>query len=48
MYSFGLIGLGAANSLLLIRMEKEGMLEGAAGVVFDHNFKAVNDKTYCF
>ena len=48
MYSFGLIGLGAANSLLLLRMEKEGMLEGAAAVVFDHNFKAVNDKTYCF
>ena len=48
MYSFGLIGLGAANSLLLLRMEKEGLLEDAAGIVFDHTFKAVNDKTYCF
>ena len=46
MYSFGLIGLGAANSLLLLRMEKEGLLEDAAGIVFDHTFKAVNDKTY--
>ncbi|MGB2275090.1 MAG: lycopene cyclase family protein, partial [Schleiferiaceae bacterium] len=48
MYSFGLIGLGAANSLLLLRMEKEGLLEDSAGIVFDHTFKAVNDKTYCF
>lgn len=48
MYTFGLIGLGAANSLLLLRMEKEGLLEDAAGIVFDQSFKAVNDKTYCF
>jgi len=47
-YTFGLIGLGAANSLLLLHMEKEGLLEDSAGIVFDHSFKAVNDKTYCF
>ena len=29
-------------------MEKEGLLEESAGIVFDHSFKAVNDKTYCF
>ena len=48
MFSFGIIGLGAANSLLLLRMEKAGVLEGASGIIFDPNFKATNDKTYCF
>jgi len=48
MYSYGLIGLGAANSLLLLRMEKEGVLAESSVVIFDHSFKAVNDKTYCF
>ena len=48
MYSYGLIGLGAANSLLLLRMEKEGLLAESSVVIFDHSFKAVNDKTYCF
>jgi lycopene beta-cyclase len=48
MFSFGIIGLGAANSLLLLRMEKAGILKDATGIIFDPNFKAVNDKTYCF
>lgn len=48
MFTFGIIGLGAANSLLLLRMEKEGLLTDVSGIVFDPSFKAVNDKTYCF
>ena len=48
MFSFGIIGLGAANSLLLLRMEKAGLLNDASGIIFDPNFKATNDKTYCF
>jgi len=47
-FTFGIIGLGAANSLLLLRMEKEGLLTDVSGIVFDPSFKAVNDKTYCF
>lgn len=48
MYQFGLIGLGAANALLLIRLEQENRLEELFGVVFDSSEKSVNDKTYCF
>lgn len=48
MHHIGLIGLGAANSLLLLKMEREKMLHGLSMVVFDSSTKESNDKTYCF
>lgn len=48
MNNFGLIGLGAANALLLLRLEQENRLGALSGIVFDSSDKAINDKTYCF
>lgn len=45
---FAFIGLGAANSLLILRMLEEGLLDGKSAIVLDPDPKKVNDKTYCF
>ncbi|HCY24709.1 MAG TPA: hypothetical protein DHU80_00620, partial [Cryomorphaceae bacterium] len=44
----GLVGLGAANSLLLIEMERKGLLSDHAILVLEPDTKLANDKTFCF
>lgn len=41
-------GAGAAASLLLLRMEQRGLLDGKKIVVIDPDTKSKNDKTFCF
>ena len=41
-------GAGAGASLLLLRMEQRGLLDGKKIVVIDPDTKSKNDKTYCF
>lgn len=48
MYNVVLVGLGAANSLLLMRMKQEGLLDHLAVLILDPNNKRENDKTFCF
>ena len=47
-YEMGLVGLGAANSLLLIEMERKGLLSDHAILVLEPDTKLANDKTFCF
>lgn len=42
------IGLGAANCLLLIKMNENGLLKGKKIAVIEPNEKTVGDKTFCF
>ena len=41
-------GAGASATLLLMSMERQGMLKGKKIVIVDPDSKTVNDKTYCF
>jgi lycopene beta-cyclase len=41
-------GGGASATLLLMQMEKDGLLLGKSIVIIDPDTKTVNDKTYCF
>lgn len=47
-YRFGILGLGAANSLLLIHLHERGQLKGQKTVIFEPDLKRKNDKTFCF
>lgn len=42
------IGLGAANCLLILELEKEGLLADRRFVIIESNFKNKKDKTFCF
>ena len=41
-------GGGASATLLLMQMEKDGLLLGKSTFIIDPDTKTVNDKTYCF
>lgn len=41
-------GAGASATLLLIEMERRGMLKGKRVLIVDPSAKSTNDKTYCF
>lgn len=41
-------GAGASATLLLMSMERRGLLEGKTVLVLDPDAKSQNDKTYCF
>ncbi len=41
-------GAGASATLLLMSMERQGMLKGKNIIIVDPDSKTVNDKTYCF
>lgn len=47
-YEIGLVGLGAANSLLLLEMERKELLSDHAVLVLEPDTKLANDKTFCF
>lgn len=48
LYDFVFLGLGASNSLILINLEKKGLLEGKNICILEPNAKDINDKTFCF
>lgn len=45
---FLFVGGGASATLLLLSMEKNGLLNGKQIVVIDPDDKSKNDKTFCF
>ena len=47
-YDIALVGLGASNSLLLLELEKQGLLEDLRVLILESESKWKNDKTYCF
>ena len=47
-YEIGLVGLGAANSLFLLEMERKGLLDDYPVLVLEPDTKLTNDKTFCF
>lgn len=42
------VGAGASSTLLLMSMNRRGLLHGKKFLVIDPDFKQINDKTYCF
>tara|TARA_R110002049_G_scaffold194392_2_gene363280 strand:+ start:7971 stop:10001 length:2031 start_codon:yes stop_codon:yes gene_type:complete len=47
-YDFLFIGLGAANSLLILSLYKNKLLEGKNIAIIDPSKKLTDDKTFCF
>ena len=47
-YDIALVGLGASNSLLLLELEKQGLLKDLRVLILESESKWKNDKTYCF
>ncbi|MFT5245200.1 MAG: lycopene beta-cyclase, partial [Psychroserpens sp.] len=47
-YDFLFIGLGAANSLLILSLYKNGLLDGKTIAIIEPSNKLTNDKTFCF
>lgn len=47
-YDFLFIGLGAANSLLILSLYKNGLLEGKTVAIIDPSSKLTDEKTFCF
>jgi lycopene beta-cyclase len=47
-YDFLFIGLGAANSLLILSLYKNNLLDGKTIAIIDPSNKLTNDKTFCF
>ncbi|MDP2175583.1 MAG: beta-carotene 15,15'-dioxygenase, Brp/Blh family [Bacteroidota bacterium] len=47
-YDYVFIGLGASNSLILLKLLQKGLLESKKVAIFEPDKKNVNDKTYCF
>jgi lycopene beta-cyclase len=47
-YDFVFIGLGASNSLILLALEENGLIQNKKIAVFEPDTKSNNDKTYCF
>lgn len=41
-------GAGASATLLLMSMEKHGLLKNKSVIIFDPHDKQINDKTFCF
>lgn len=47
-YDFLFIGLGAANSLLILSLYQNGLLEGKTVAIIDPSSKLTDEKTFCF
>jgi lycopene beta-cyclase len=47
-YDLLFIGLGAANSLLILSLYKKGLLDGKTIAIIEPSNKLTNDKTFCF
>lgn len=48
LYDYAFIGLGCGNSLLLLEMEKNGLLVEKNVIILEPEKKTGNDKTFCF
>ena len=47
-YDYLFVGLGAANSLLILRLHDEGLLVGKKIAIIEPDTKAINDRVFCF
>ena len=47
-YDFTFIGLGASNSLILLSLLKNKLLNEKTVLIIEPSLKLINDKTYCF
>ena len=47
-YDFLFIGLGAANSLIILSLHKNGLLDGKTIAIIDPSSKLTDEKTFCF
>jgi len=47
-FDFLFIGLGAANCLLILRLQEEGLLIGKTIAIIEPDSKSTNNRTFCF
>ena len=47
-YDIGFLGMGAANGLLLLELERKNLLHTLTILILEPDAKLKNDKTYCF
>ena len=47
-YEIGFLGMGAANGLLLLELERKNLLGALSVLILEPDAKLKNDKTYCF
>ena len=47
-YDYAFIGMGCANSLILLELDRAGLLAGKRIVVYEPEQKKSNDRTFCF
>ena len=47
-YDIGFLGMGAANGLLLLELERRNILHQFKILILEPDAKLKNDKTYCF
>jgi lycopene beta-cyclase len=47
-YDYAFIGMGCANSLLLLAMQRANLLDGKQIVIYEPEQKEQNDRTFCF
>ena len=47
-YDIGFLGMGAANGLLLLELERKNLLRSLSVLILEPDAKLKNDKTYCF
>jgi len=47
-YDIGFMGMGAANGLLLLELERKNLLPALNVLILEPDAKLKNDKTYCF
>lgn len=47
-YDYAFLGLGCGNSLLLLEMERSGLLVDKNILILEPDKKSTNDKTFCF
>ena len=47
-YDIGFLGMGAANGLLLLELERKNLLHTLKILILEPDAKLKNDKTYCF
>ena len=47
-YDYLFVGLGAANSLLILSLYENGLLDGTTIAIIDPSSKFTDDRTFCF
>jgi lycopene beta-cyclase len=47
-FNYLFLGMGAGNSLLLIQLDRQGLLDGKSIGIIDPDLKNRNDRTFCF